>query len=142
MKHRICMPHTTVIRIVFWLSIATGAVLFAIGLRFLILPEIAAGFFGIDQSTPGNAPHAAIALRDMWLGLLLIAFAVLQQWRAIALWLGFGAFVCFGDATIAMISSGRLLSVSFHVTSGFFLVCLAAITWRLNDNGIRSSDGG
>lgn len=133
---------TSISRTIFWFSIATGVVLCAIGLRFLIQPETAAGFFGIDRRTPGIAPHAAIALRDLWLGLILIAFTVLKDWRAIAIWLGLGALVCLGDAAIALVSSGRWVSVSFHVASGMFCTWLASAAWRLHDRSKRTSDRG
>lgn len=116
---------------VFWLAVATGVVLCLIGLRFLISPEVAASFFGIDRRNPGFAPHAAIALRDLWLGLLVVIFAALRDWRAIALWLGLAMFVCFGDALIAASSSGRWVSVAFHTGSGLFCGVLAIAAWRL-----------
>lgn len=116
--------------ILFWLTIATGAVLSLIGVRFLLQPEAAATFFGIDRRDPGFAPHAAIALRDLWLGLLVIGFAVLRDWRAVALWLGLATLVCFGDAVIAATSSGRGISVAFHSGSGLFCAGLAAFAWR------------
>lgn len=116
---------------VLWLALAAGIVLALIGLRFLLQPEPAATFFGIDRRAPGFAPHAAIALRDLWLGLLVVAFAVLADWRAVALWLGLATLVCFGDALIAATSSGRWVSVAFHVGSGLFCGCLAAGAWRL-----------
>ena len=118
--------------VVFWLAIATGVVLSVIGVRFLITPEAAATFFGIDRRYPGFAPHAAIALRDLWLGLLVVAFAVLRDWRAVALWLGLATLVCFGDAIIAATSSGRWVSVAFHSGSGLFCAVLAATAWRLS----------
>ncbi len=116
--------------ILFWLAIATGAVLSLIGVRFLLQPESAATFFGIDRRDPGFAPHAAIALRDLWLGLLVIVFAVLRDWRAVALWLVLATLVCFGDAGIAATSSGRWVSVAFHSGSGLFCAGLAAFAWR------------
>lgn len=116
---------------VFWLAAATGIVLCLIGLRFLLSPEAAATFFGIDRRNPGFAPHAAIALRDLWLGLLVVIFAILRDWRAIALWLGLATFVCFGDAIIAASASGRWVSVAFHSTSGLFCGALATAAWRL-----------
>jgi uncharacterized membrane protein YfcA len=117
--------------ILFWLAIATGLVLSLIGIRFLLQPEPAATFFGIDRHNPGFAPHAAIALRDLWLGLLMIAFAVLRDWRAVALWLSLATLVCFGDAVIAAASSGRWISVAFHSASGLFCGAVAAYAWRL-----------
>ena len=116
---------------VLWLSIATGIVLVLIGVRFLLMPEAAATFFGIDRRSPGFAPHAAIALRDFRLGLLLIVFAVLRDWRAVALWLALGTLVCFGDAVIAATSGGRWVSVLFHASSGLFCGLLATAAWRL-----------
>ncbi|MCL4767255.1 MAG: DUF4267 domain-containing protein [Hyphomicrobiaceae bacterium] len=116
---------------VFWLAIATGVVLSLIGIRFLLQPEPAATFFGIDRRDPGFAPHAAIALRDLWLGLLVVAFAMLRDWCAVALWLGMATLVCFGDALIAATSSGRWVSVAFHSGSGLFCGALASMAWRL-----------
>jgi hypothetical protein len=116
--------------ILFWLAIATGLVLSLIGIRFLLQPEPAATFFGIDRRNPGFAPHAAIALRDLWLGLLVIAFAVLRDWRAVGLWLSLATLVCFGDALIAATSSGRWVSVAFHSGSGLFCGVLATFAWR------------
>lgn len=113
------------------LAIATGVVLSLIGMRFLLAPEAAATFFGIDRRDPGFAPHATIALRDLWLGLLMVVFAVLRDWRAVGLWLGLATLVCFGDALIAATSSGRWVSVAFHSGSGLFCGVLAASAWRL-----------
>ena len=120
--------HVKLIRI---LALATGFILFLIGVRFLLQPELAATFFGIDRRAPGFAPHAAIALRDLWLGALLMVFAALRDWRAVALWLAFGALVCFGDALIATSSSGRWVSIAFHVGSGVLCSALAAVAWRI-----------
>jgi hypothetical protein len=113
------------------LSLATGAALCLIGVRFLLQPHAAGTFFGIDPRWPGYAPHSAIALRDLWVGALLLAFTALKDWRAVALWLGFGALVCFGDAIIAASSSGRWGSITFHAASGVFCAGLAAAAWHL-----------
>jgi hypothetical protein len=120
---------TVPLKVVRALALATGLVLALIGLRFLVQPEAAATFFGIDRRAPGFSPHYAIALRDLWLGALLIVFTALKDWRAVALWLGFGAVVCFGDALIAALSSGRRVSVAFHAGSGVFCVGLGAAAW-------------
>ena len=109
-----------------------NAVLVLIGVRFLLQPSPAATFFGIDRANPGYALHAAVALRDLWLGLLLVAFAALKDWRAVALWLSLGALVCFGDAMIAAGSSGRWVSVTFHIASGIFCAGLAIASARLS----------
>jgi hypothetical protein len=111
------------------LSVAGGVVLCVIGLRFLIVPEAAASFFGIEKRSPGFAPHAAIALRDLWLGLLLITLALRRDWSGVGFWFGLGTLVCFGDAAIAASSSGRWGSIVFHVISGLACLVIAAFVW-------------
>ena len=111
-----------------------GLLLFAIGVRFLIVPEDAARTFGLAKVITGNELSHVIGLRDLWLGALAIAFAVLKEWRALALWFGFGVVVCWSDASIAAMSSGRAGPVIFHVVCGFACAALAAVTWRLARN--------
>lgn len=112
------------------LAIGTGLALFVIGIRFLVVPERAGQFFGLGR--PGGAYdlHYVVALRDLWLALLLIGLALLENWRALALALGLGALVCFGDALIVSASSGRLWPLLFHSGSGVFCAVLAALCWR------------
>lgn len=111
------------------LSVAGGVALCVIGLRFLVVPEAAASFFGINKQSPGFAPHAAIALRDLWLGTLLIVFALRRDWSGVGFWFGLGSLVCFGDAAIAASSSGRWGSIAFHVVSGLACLAIAAVVW-------------
>lgn len=117
-------------RVVMILGTLTGLVLFAIGVRFLVLPEAAARFFGIDPAAPVPALHHVIAVRDLWLGGLAVAFAMLREWRALGLWLAMAVVVCFADAWIAASSSGRVLSVVFHIGSGVFCAVLASASFR------------
>jgi hypothetical protein len=111
-------------------GVLTGLTLTVIGIRFALVPSSATKFFGIDPKAPTPALHYVVALRDVWLGLLAIAFAALAEWRALALWFGLATLVCFADAWIAAASSGKVLSVAFHVTSGGFCAVLATLTWR------------
>lgn len=111
-------------------GVLTGLTLTVIGIRFALVPTSAARFFGIDPNAPMPALHHVIALRDLWLGLLAIAFAALAEWRALALWLSFAVVVCFADAWIAATSSGKPLSVAFHVASGVFCAVLAGLSWK------------
>lgn len=115
------------------LGILTGLVLFGIGVRFLVVPSGAAKFFGIAPDAPVPALHYVVALRDLWLGGLAIAFAALREWRALALWLAMAVAVCFADAWIAATSSGRVVSVAFHIGSGLFCAALAIASWRAKD---------
>jgi hypothetical protein len=113
------------------LSLFVAAVLTLIGLRFLFWPEAAARMFGVPGRPTGYELHYAIALRDLWLGLLAIALALSKEWRALALWMALGVLVCLGDAAIAMQAGSRWPAISFHAGSGVLLASLAtALLWR------------
>lgn len=112
------------------LAAMAGAILTAIGLRFLIVPEEAARFFGLAGRPAGYHLHTVIGLRDVWLGLLAIGFVWLGEWRALTLWFGLGALVCFGDAGIVAGAGGRPLPIAFHLVSGIVCAVLAAVAFR------------
>jgi hypothetical protein len=83
-----------------------------------------------DRPT-GHEFYYIIGLRNVWLGLMAIAFGALREWRALALWFGLGAIVCFADAVIVASSTGRLPQLAFHVGCGIACIGLAAGSWRL-----------
>ncbi len=107
-----------------------GVLLAVIGLRYFLSPEGAARTFGVAARPAGYEFHYIIGLRNVWLGALAVAFALLREWRALALWFGFGAVVCFADAAIAASSTGRVPQIAFHVACGIACVGLSALTWR------------
>jgi hypothetical protein len=113
------------------LGIIVGLILALIGIRFWLVPESAALTFGAPA--PGNEAALAkiIALRDVWLGLLAVAFALMGEWRALMLWFGFGACVCFIDATIAAQAGGHPASLAFHIASGVLCLVLTRSCWQL-----------
>lgn len=108
-----------------WLSIAAGLLLAIIGARFMIVPRTAANNFGVAKDFTGYELHHMVGLRDLWLGGLAIALAVWRQWRALMAWFALGALVCFGDAAIAGVSSGKLPQIAFHAGSGLFCAGMA-----------------
>ncbi len=112
------------------LSVAAGLALLVIGIRFLTVPHQASRFFGIGFPPGPFDLHHVIGLRDLWLALLLIGLALLQEWRALALCLGLGVLVCGGDALIVMQSSGRLDAIAFHLVSGVYCGVLAWLVMR------------
>ena len=101
-------------RLVLASCVVGGALLTIIGIRYFIVPESAAYTFGLAEPPTGYEMHYIIALRNVWLGLLAIAFVLFRQWSALALWFGLGVFVCFADAAIAASSSGGSAQVAFH----------------------------
>lgn len=112
-------------------SVVGGGLLAVIGARYFLTPDGAAYTFGIPRRPQGYEFHYVIGLRNLWLGLLAIAFATLREWRALALWFAFGAIVCFADAAIAATATGRIPQVAFHVGCGLGCIILAALNWRL-----------
>lgn len=118
------------------LAVAAGLALFVIGIRFLTVPHQAARFFGLT-SPPGQFDlHHVVALRDLWLALMLIGLAALREWRALALCLGLGALVCFADSAIVAASSGRIAAIAFHVASGIYCAALAYASHSRSRNSL------
>jgi len=115
--------------------LAGGALLAVIGIRYLLVPESAARTFGVPGRPVGYELHYIVGVRNLWLGLLAVAFALLRQWRALALWFAIGTIVCFADAAIAASSTGRLPQIAFHIGCGIACVGLAAATWRIGAKG-------
>jgi hypothetical protein len=112
-----------------------GVLLTVIGIRYFVVPEQAARTFGVPGRPGGYELHYIIGLRNVWLGLLAIAFAALREWRALALWFALGTIVCFADAAIAASSTGRLPKVAFHIACGCACVVLAIVCWRVAAKG-------
>lgn len=116
-------------------SLLGGALLAGIGVRYLVVPEAASLSFGVGKRPQAFELYYIIGVRNMWLGGLAIGFALLREWRALALWFAIGAIVCFADAGIAASSAGRLPHIAFHAGCGLACCGLAALSWRLRRNG-------
>jgi hypothetical protein len=112
------------------LAALASVILTVIGIRFLLWPESAAKVFGIEPRPQGLQLHHIVGLRDLWLGLLALAFLYYQEWRALGLWFGLGVFVCIGDAAIVWMSHGKAAAVAFHVGSGIFCAVMARLLLR------------
>jgi hypothetical protein len=113
-----------------WVALAGGALLTVIGVRFFLTPGSAARTFGVAARPEGQELHTIIGLRNVWLGLLAVAFALLREWRAVALWFALGAIVCFADALVVTASTGRVPQIAFHVSCGIASIAIAALAWR------------
>ncbi len=107
-----------------------GAALVVIGIRFQVWPEAATRFFGIDARPSGTRLQTVVALRDVWLGALALGLAAWREWRALALWSGLGALVCWGDAALVVSAGGKVPAILFHSLSGVACGAIAAACWR------------
>ena len=114
-----------------WLATAGGLLLLAIGVRFIIDPRAAQRTFGLLTQPRGWELHAIIGLRDIWLALLAVAFALLKEWRALSLWLLFGAGVCVADGIIVAATSAKPWAIVFHWGCSLACVLLGGRCWRL-----------
>jgi len=113
------------------IAIAAGLLLALIGLRFLLVPADAFRTFGIGRSPGPETLAVIIGIRDLWLGALGIGLAALRQWRALALWLGLGALVCWADAAVVVRAGGPAAALAFHAGSGVVCAVLAWLCARL-----------
>jgi hypothetical protein len=125
------MSSTRIQRLMVAVGIFGGLLLTAIGIRYFLMPDSAADSFGLANPLVGYELHYMVGLRNVWLGFLAVAFALLRQWLALMLWAGIGAVVCFADATIAATSSGKLPQVAFHFGSGIICVGATLLIWRI-----------
>jgi hypothetical protein len=133
-KRQVAMAHSYSQRWLKGICLLGGLLLTVIGIRFLLVPESAARTFGIATPPAGHEMHYIIGLRDIWLGLLAAALAALHEWRAVMIWSGMGAVVCFADAGIAGMSSGKLPQVAFHFGSGIVCIAVTLFILRLRRN--------
>jgi Domain of unknown function (DUF4267) len=118
-----------------WLGVFAGALLFIIGVRFLLVPYGAIFTFGLGGAPDGPALHYVIGLRDLWLGALAVAFALLREWRALGLWFLMGTLVCWADAFIVATNNGPGLAVAFHIGAGIFCLAVGLAAWRHRPRG-------
>lgn len=115
---------------VLWLAGLVGVILIVIGIRFLVVPQEAAETFGLGRTAEGPFLHYVVGLRDLWLGGLAVAFALLRDMRALSLWLVTGSLVCFSDAVLVSAHGGPGLAIAFHCSAGVLCLLLAAGAWR------------
>lgn len=112
------------------LAIFAGVLLLLIGIRFVLVPEGAAKTFGVPPALKGNELHYIIGLRDIWLGALAVAFAILAEWRALALWFFLAVVVCWADAAIVASVGGPALAITFHIVAGVYCLLLGIAASR------------
>ena len=117
-------------RVLAVLGAGAGFVLLVIGVRFLAWPQAATWAFGLGGRPTPVALDALIGLRDVWLALLAVAFAILRERRALALWLLLGAGVCVGDALVVGWHGGPWPALAFHAASGVFCAVVGWRCWR------------
>lgn len=117
-------------RLILAVCLLGGVLLTVIGARYFLTPDGAARTFGLPGRPAGYELYYIIGLRNVWLGLLAMAFALLREWRALTLWFALGAIVCFADAAIAASSTGKVPQVAFHAGCGVACILLGGLAGR------------
>jgi len=118
-------------RVVLTLCLLGGLLLAVIGIRYFLVPHSAARTFGVPARPSGFELHYIIGLRNVWLGLLAIAFAALREWRALALWFTGAVAICVADGVIVATSTGGIPQLAFHFGCAVASAVLAALCWRV-----------
>jgi len=93
-------------KISYVIAFITGLGLIFIGTRFLLSPEIAEAAYGIHFNQQGdNSFHYIKGIRDVFSGLLLCAFVLMNERRALGITLLAGALVPVTDMLIVLSKS-------------------------------------
>lgn len=90
-----------------------GAGLFFIGGRFLLDPETAEHGFGLIYAQPNEAFHYIKGVRDLFSGLIITTFTVLNWRKPLAVALLTGSLVPIGDMTIVLTAPSTLHSAAW-----------------------------
>ncbi len=116
----------------YWSSIATGASLVAFGIGGLAAPKPSSKMYGVPiAGSTGEAYLRATAVRDLTLGGIFLAFAGLEDRRALGTVFLLTAAVAAGDGSVAMRYSrtpGRVLPI--HWGSAVGLLGMAYLLLR------------
>jgi hypothetical protein len=111
-------------------TLLTGLTLCFIGARFLVVPGTAAAAFGVPLA--GLAAYAvAKGVRDLSVGALLIAFALLGERRAAALALLLGSVIPVVDGAIVLAWRGAHPGyLAIHWGTAVFCIALGVLQLR------------
>ena len=93
-------------KISYAISFLTGLGLIFIGVRFFIAPEVATAGFGIHFNSNGDYSFDHIkGIRDIFSGLLICAFVLMNERRALGVTLLAGTMIPINDMLIVLSKS-------------------------------------
>jgi hypothetical protein len=91
----------------FWMTLLVGVGIIFIGGRFMITPSVGAAGYGIPLSSAEDLPYGRIkGIRDIFSGMVLIAFLFLKMRRAAAFALTAAIIVPATDFCIVLSTNG------------------------------------
>lgn len=110
-------------KISYVLAFLTGLGMIFIGARFLLSPEIAEAGYGIHFNEQGDYSfHYIKGIRDIFSGVLLCTFVLMNERRALAITLLAGAFIPVTDMLIVLSKSyNGVLQAVPHISA--IIIC-------------------
>jgi len=110
-------------KIPYTVAFITGAVLIFIGARFLLSPETAEAGYGIHFNEHGDYSfHYIKGIRDIFSGLLISVFVLLNERRALGVTVIAGTIVPLADMLIVISKSyNGVLQAIPHITA--IIIC-------------------
>ena len=112
------------------LTVAAGLVLVGLGVASIAAPGVAARLFGVPAA--GDLPFVTVAgVRDLAAGVLVVAFALLGDRRAVGACVLVGSLIPIGDGSVVLWHGpAPLLFVAMHWGSAVACVAFAAVLLR------------
>lgn len=110
-------------KILYTVAFITGAGLIFIGTRFLLSPEIAEAGYGIHFNEQGDYSfHYIKGIRDIFSGLLISIFVLINERRALGVTLIAGTMVPLADMLIVVSKSyNNVLQAIPHISA--IIIC-------------------
>jgi len=110
-------------KISYAIAFLTGLGMIFIGVRFFLAPEVATAGYGIHFNTQGDYSFDYIkGIRDIFTGLLLCAFVLLKERRALGLTLLAGTIIPVTDMLIVLSKSyNGVLQAIPHISA--IIIC-------------------
>ena len=114
------------------LAIAAGLVLIGLGITSVVAPSAAAKLFGILVADAAGRSYVTVAgIRDLAAGVLVVAFALLRDRRAVGASVAVGTLIPVGDGWVALMHSPTPWQcVPIHWGGAIACVVFAAVLLR------------
>jgi hypothetical protein len=113
--------------VLYWLSAALAIGIMSFGLLALVAPQFGSVIFGIPVTGAEALPWVRLAaIRDIALGLFLIAVLALKQGRTAGILILLAIVVPVTDATTVFLRNGPDYHILIHGASILFMLFLGA----------------
>jgi Domain of unknown function (DUF4267) len=109
-----------------------GLGLIFVGIRFLVAPEAGERGYGLNFSENADYSfHYVKGVRDLFCGLLILAFVLWKRRAELALTLGLGAMIPFVDFLVVLNApNSNPLALWIHGVTSILLFALAGFLFR------------